>query len=102
MIVKVQKGSTIHMFDSLDTPGGHMVLSLVLIVMGWTMIHFGDPDNGKTVLTVGYTSIAIAMKGLAGQQPTVAPPPGTTVKTSSVDTTTVASVAAPVTPAEKV
>lgn len=59
----------------LDTPGGHMVFCLVLILVGAVMCKVGLAEEGKGVIGGATGAALMAMRGLNGrglQQP--APP----------------------------
>ena len=78
MIVKIQKGATVHMFDSLDTPGGHIVVWLAVMGLSFVFYHLGLSMEGKELQTAALVGIGYAMKGFgslggASNQPPATP-----------------------------
>jgi len=67
---------------ALDTPGGHMVFCLALIVVGATMCKIGLTEEGKAVVGGATGAALMAMRGLSGgsvnrELAPVEPPPST-------------------------
>ncbi len=62
------------LFAALDTPGGHMAVCIMLIVIGGGMHKFGLTVQGDTMITSASAAIFFAMKGQNGGRVTVSDP----------------------------
>lgn len=66
--------------SGLDTPGGHMVFCLILIVVGAIMCKVGLADEGKAVVGGATGAALMAMRGLNGGSVDRHPPPTEPIK----------------------
>jgi hypothetical protein len=73
--------------DSLDTPGGHIVLMFVLMLFGVAMIHFSMME-GSTIVTGSFGAILIMLKEKGSNREQS----GGTTTTAQVQTVTPAEV----------
>lgn len=62
MIVKVKKGAYAHMFDSLDTHGGHVAVCLLLLAFG-AFLMWIENDYGREVMSFALGVLARSMYG---------------------------------------
>lgn len=75
-------------FAAIDTPGGHMVICMALIGMGFSAHKLGLAVQGDTLITGATAAIFFAMKGNNGGRVTISPLPlpGSTTKTTDTAT----------------
>ncbi len=77
-------------FAALDTPGGHIVVCIALIVLGFSAHKEGFTLQGDTLITSASAAIFFAMKGNNGGRVTITPSPmpGATTQSSVSSTKT--------------
>ena len=69
--------------DSLDTPGGHIVLMFALMIFGVGMIHYSIME-GSTIVTGSFGAILIMLKEKGSNREQS----GGSTTTAQVETTT--------------
>lgn len=78
MNVYIQKGATRHMFDALDTHGGHVAVCLLLLIFGAVLMQTGN-EYGHEVMSFALGVLARSMYGSSERSTArdVANPPAT-------------------------
>ncbi len=84
-------------FAAIDTPGGHMVVCIALIVLGFFAHKEGLTLQGDTLITSASAAIFFAMKGNNGGRVTITPTPmpGAATTQTSVSSTKTETIEEP-------
>lgn len=51
------------MWEGIDSPGGHIAVALLILLLGVVLALFGHADVGVPLLTGASTSIYTSMRG---------------------------------------